>query len=62
MPSITFSASAAAPLYCGLKPVFVDIEENSLTMNYNDLKKNMIKIVLPLSQSISEVIRVPWTR
>jgi perosamine synthetase len=43
VPSITFSASAAAPLYCGLKPVFVDIDKNSLTMNFDDLKKKYDK-------------------
>ncbi len=41
VPSITFSASAAAPLYCGLKPVFVDINKNALTMNFEDLKKKI---------------------
>ena len=43
VPSITFSATAAAPLYCGLKPVFVDINKNSLTMNFDDLKKKYDK-------------------
>jgi len=43
IPSITFSASAAAPLYCGLKPVFVDINKDALTMNFEDLKKKYDK-------------------
>ena len=37
--AITFSATAAAVLYCGLIPVFVDINENDLNMNVEDLKK-----------------------
>ena len=43
---MTFSASAASVLYCGLKPVFVDIDPNTLVMS-EDLKKNIQKIVLP---------------
>ena len=32
VPSITFSATAASVLYCGLEPKFVDINENDLTI------------------------------
>ena len=39
VPAITFSATAAAVLYCGLIPVFVDINNNDLNMNVEDLKK-----------------------
>ena len=39
VPSITFSATAAAVLYCGLTPVFVDINQDDLNMNVEDLKK-----------------------
>ena len=39
VPSITFSASAAAVLYCGLVPVFVDVRKSDLTMDFEDLKK-----------------------
>lgn len=39
VPAITFSATAAAVLYCGLIPVFVDINDNDLNMNFEDLKK-----------------------
>ena len=37
VPAITFSATAAAVLYCGLIPVFVDINDNDLNMNGMDL-------------------------
>jgi len=43
VPSITFSATAAAVLYCGLIPVFVDINKNALTISFNDLKKKYNK-------------------
>ena len=33
VPAITFSASAAAALYCGLTPVFVDVDEHNLNIN-----------------------------
>lgn len=39
VPAITFSATAAAVLYCDLIPVFVDINKNDLNMNVDDLKK-----------------------
>ena len=39
VPAITFSATAAAVLYCNLIPVFVDINQNDLNMNVEDLKK-----------------------
>ena len=43
VPSITFSASAAAALYCNLTPVFVDTEKDSLNLDFNDLKKKYTK-------------------
>ena len=43
VPAMTFSASAASVLYCGLKPVFVDIDPNTLVMSFEDLKKKYSK-------------------
>jgi perosamine synthetase len=43
VPAITFSATAAAVLYCGLIPVFVDINKNDLNMNVDDLKKKFTR-------------------
>ena len=43
IPSITFSATAAAVLYCGLIPVFVDVNQNDLNINLEDLKKKYTK-------------------
>ena len=43
VPAITFSATAAAVLYCDLIPVFVDINKNDLNMNIDDLKRKYNK-------------------
>ena len=43
VPAITFSATAASVLYCGLKPKFVDIDINNLTIDFEDLKKKYSK-------------------
>ena len=43
VPTITFSATAAAALYCGLKPKFVDIRKEDLTIDFDDLKKKYTK-------------------
>lgn len=39
VPAITFSATAAVVLYCDLIPVFVDINKDTLLMDFEDLKK-----------------------
>jgi len=39
LPAITFCSTANAPLYCGLEPVFVDVDEETLSMDVNDLKR-----------------------
>jgi len=43
VPAITFSATAASVLYCNLIPVFVDIDPETLTMSFEDLKKKYSK-------------------
>ena len=43
VPAITFSATAASVLYCGLKPKFVDINPNNLTLDFEDLKRKYSK-------------------
>ncbi len=43
VPAMTFSASAASILYCGLKPIFVDIDPKTLVMSFDDLKKKYTK-------------------
>ena len=39
VPVMTFSATAASVLYEDLEPIFVDINENNLNINFEDLKK-----------------------
>ncbi len=43
IPAMTFTATAAAALYCDLEPVFVDINEYDLNINFEDLKKKYTK-------------------
>ena len=43
VPAITFSATAASVLYCGLEPKFVDIDPNNLTIDFEDLKNKYSK-------------------
>ncbi len=43
VPAISFSASAAVVVYCGLTPVFVDINKDDLNMNFEDLKNKFSK-------------------
>ncbi|OUV61473.1 MAG: UDP-4-amino-4-deoxy-L-arabinose-oxoglutarate aminotransferase [Candidatus Pelagibacter sp. TMED128] len=43
VPAMTFSASAASILYCGLKPIFVDIDPKTLVLSFDDLKKKYTK-------------------
>ena len=40
---MTFSASAASVLYCGLKPIFVDVDPKTLVISFEDLKKKYTK-------------------
>lgn len=43
VPAITFSATAASALYCGLEPKFVDVNPEDLTIDINDLKRKYTK-------------------
>ena len=43
VPSVTFSATAAAILYNNLKPVFVDVNDKDLNLNIEDLKNKFDK-------------------
>ena len=43
LPSMTFASTAHAAVLNGGKPVFVDIDENTLCINTNEIKKNITK-------------------
>lgn len=48
---ITFISTAFAPLYCDLRPVFADIQEDSLNINPEDIKKKITpktKAIIPV--------------
>ncbi len=68
VPAMTFSASAASVLYCGLEPIFVDIDPKTLVMSVNDLKKKYSKdcvavIAVHFNGQPCEMEKiVPWAR
>lgn len=37
VPVLTFAATANAPIFCGAKPVFVDVDEKTFTISIEDL-------------------------
>lgn len=43
IPAMTFTATAVAALYCGLEPVFVDINQYDLNICFKDLQKKYSK-------------------
>ena len=43
VPTLTFVASANCVLYCGAKPVLVDVYENTLTINIEEAEKKITK-------------------
>lgn len=51
VPSFTFIATANAPLFVGAKPIFADIEENTLGMN----PENLLKQITPKTKAIIPV-------
>ena len=68
VPAMTFSASAASVLYCGLEPIFVDIDPKTLVMSVNDLKKKysndcVAVIAVNFNGQPCEMEKiVPWAR
>jgi perosamine synthetase len=68
VPAMTFSASAAAILYCGLTPVFVDIDPKTLVISFEDLKKKYSKDCVALiavhfnGQPCEMEKIVPWAK
>lgn len=41
VPSMTFISTALAPLYCGAKPVFADIEDDTLCIDPKDIERKI---------------------
>lgn len=66
VPAITFAASANCVLYCGGKPVFVDIEPNTLNIDINKIEEKITpktKAIIPVdfagqSVQIDEIVKL----
>ncbi|MBN1275019.1 DegT/DnrJ/EryC1/StrS family aminotransferase [Candidatus Woesearchaeota archaeon] len=43
VPAMTFCSTANAPIYCGLEPVFVDVDEETLSIDIEDMKRKYDK-------------------
>jgi perosamine synthetase len=43
VPAITFASTAFAPIYNRLEPVFVDVDENTISLSIEDLEKKYSK-------------------
>jgi perosamine synthetase len=51
VPDLTFAATANAPLFCGAKPVFADIDEKTFNISPNDVLKKITpktKAIIPV--------------
>ncbi|MBI1781995.1 MAG: DegT/DnrJ/EryC1/StrS family aminotransferase [Sphingobacteriales bacterium] len=48
VPSITFAATAFAPIYNGLEPVFVDVDEDTVSMSLEDMERKYTKDVVAI--------------
>ena len=43
VPNLTFVATASAVLHCGATPILVDVDKNTLNINFESLKKSITK-------------------
>jgi perosamine synthetase len=48
VPAITFAATAFAPIYNGLEPVFVDVDEETVSLSIEDMEKKYTKDVVAI--------------
>jgi perosamine synthetase len=51
VPTMTFVSTAHAPVYCGGKPVFVDIEPDTLNISIEDIRRKLTprtKAIIPV--------------
>lgn len=68
VPAMTFCSTANAAIYCGLEPVFVDVNEETLSIDVEDMKRKYTKdcvAIIPVHfgghpASMDEI--VPWAR
>ena len=68
VPTMTFASTAAAVLYCGLKPIFVDSDSATLGISLDDLEKKYDKdcvAVIPVhlgGHPVEMEKLVPWAK
>lgn len=43
VPTFTFAATANSVIYCGAKPIFVDVDPDTFTIKPDEIKKNITK-------------------
>lgn len=51
VPSLTYAATIQAVISCGAKPIFCDIQENTLNIDLEDLKRKIdvhVRVILPV--------------
>jgi perosamine synthetase len=51
VPVLTFAATANAPIFCGAKPVFADIDEKTFCISPDDIEKKITsrtKVIIPV--------------
>ena len=48
VPTLTWSSDVSSIIHCGFKPVFADIQMNTLSMSLNDIKKKITKKTLAI--------------
>ena len=68
VPAMTFCSTANAAIYCGLEPVFVDVNEETLSIDVEDMKRKYTKdcvAVIPVHfgghiAKMDEIL--PWAR
>jgi len=48
VPAVTFSATAFAPVYNGLEPLFIDVDEDTISMSLDDIEKKYSKDVVAI--------------
>ena len=53
IPAISFVASSNCVLYCGAKPVFCDIDKNTMNIDINKIEK----LITPNTKAITHIIQ-----
>lgn len=60
VPAMTFVSTGLAPLYCGAKPVFADIEEDTLCIDPKDIEKKITNLPAGRQEKLKAIIVVHY--